>query len=227
MSRFHRPRGLTLCLVLLPFVWEAGCSRPAGLNSSNSSAPAGQHPVPFQDAASAATGDPSTIHSSTGQSLATKAEADLPFRDLPSLPAGSLLTVRLKNAVTAENPDSSGAFEAIVDEPVTIEGKAVVPRGATVTGRAAFARTSSDPVASLQATGKRSSYMRVTLDSIDLDGRDLRIQTSSLLVRALVRANGQHGEMSPQLVILEKGRRLSFWLTEPVYLALQSPLPGH
>lgn len=224
MSRFLRPRGFTLCLALLPFIWEAGCSRPAGLNTSNGSSAAGQqHPAPFQDAASGAAGDPTALHSPTVPDQASKAETDLPFRELPSLPAGSLLTVRLKNAVTAENPDSSGAFEAIVDEPVTIEGKAVVPRGATVTGRAAFARTSSDPGASLQASAaKRGSYVRVTLDSIDLDGRDLRIQTSSLLVRA----NGQNRETSPQLVTLEKGRRLTFWLTEPVYLALQSPLPG-
>jgi hypothetical protein len=130
----------------------------------------------------------------------------------------------LKSAVAAQNPNSSGAFEAIVDEPVTIEGNAVVPRGATVTGHAVFARTSSDPGSPLQDSSvRRPGYMRVTLDSIDLDGRDLRIQTSSLLVRA----NGQSRDIPPQLVTLEKGRRLTFWLTEPVYLALQSPLPSH
>jgi hypothetical protein len=223
MSRFLRPRGLTLCLALLPFIWEAGCSRPAGFNTGNGSASAGQqHPAPFHDAANGAPGDLTAPHSPTVPDQASKPETDLPFRELPSLPAGSLLTVRLKNAVTAENPDSSGAFEAIVDEPVTIEGKAVVPRGATVTGRAAFVRT-SEPGTWLQATGKRSNYMRVILDSIDLDGRGLRIQTSSLLVRA----SRLSGEASPQLLTLEKGRRLTFWLTEPVYLALQSPLPSH
>ena len=57
-------------------------------------------------------------------------ETSLPFHDSNSLPAGTLLTVRLKNPISAEIPDANLAFEAVVDEPVAVEGNQLVPRGA-------------------------------------------------------------------------------------------------
>src|ERR1700690_1805035 len=134
MSRCRRPRGLTIGLVLLPLLWGAGCSRPGGLGSADGAAPADPHQVPFHDGDSKAPGS-SNAGVSSAQDKGQKPEGELPFRDLQSLPAGTLLTVRLKSAVSADNPDSSGTFEAVVDEPVTIEGYTLVPRGAGVAGR--------------------------------------------------------------------------------------------
>ena len=140
MSRCRRPRGLMICLVLLLLLWGAGCSRPDGLGSA---APADQHPVPFHDGDSKAPGSSNAGAPSAAQDKGQKPEGDLPFRDLQSLPAGTLLTVRLKSSVSADNPDASGTFEAVVDEPVTIEGYTLVPRGAGVAGRVESARASS------------------------------------------------------------------------------------
>ena len=228
MSRFRRPRGLTIWLVLLPlFFWDVACSRPAGLSNADGAAPADQHQVPFHD------GDGSKAASDAGVSPATqgrklKPETGLPFRDpLPdprSLPVGTLLTVRLKNSVSADNPDASATFEAVVDEPVMIEGNILVPRGASVFGRVEAARASSTRPSAAPASGVKSKgYVRLTLNSIDIAGKDLRLQTSSLSVRG----NSASGDASLGLITLEKGRRLTFWLTEPVYVALQQPLPGH
>ena len=232
MSRFRRPRGLTIWLVLLPLFWNAGCSRPAGLSSADGAAPADQHPVPFHD------GDGSKPAPDAGASAAAqdrklKPENGLPFRDpLPgprSLPVGTLLTVRLKESVCADNPEASATFEAVVDEPVMIEGNTLVPRGARVFGRVESARPSPARASAVRpsaapASGvKGNGYVRLTLNSIDIAGKDLRLQTSSLSVRG----NSAGHDASFGLITLEKGRRLTFWLTEPVYVALQQPLPGH
>ncbi len=104
-----------------------------------------------------------------------KPETALPFHDPQNLPAGTLLTVRLKNPISAENPGANGTFEAVVDEPVVIEGNKLVPRGAIVAGRVESARASK--------LKRNRGYVRLALDSIHLAGANLPIQTSSLFVR--------------------------------------------
>jgi len=205
--------------MLLPVVWEAGCSRPVGLSSPDNAATPDQHQIPFHEAdGNEADGNAANPPAAVGTERGPKAGTDLPFAfgNPQSLPAGTLLTVRLKNSVAAEDPNSSGTFEAIVDEPVTVEGSTLVPRGASVAGRIESART---PSARL-SEAKHNGYVRLTLNSLDLVGKDQALQTSSLFARGSPSTrNGPQG-----LITLEKGRRLTFRLTEPVYLAVkQSP----
>jgi hypothetical protein len=211
MSRFRRPRGLTLWLLLLPLVWEAGCSRPVGLTAPEDAPPPDQHQVPFHEGNSVANGTPAAM----GQDRGLKPGTDLPFRDPQNLPAGTLLTVRLKSSVSADNPKGRDTFEAVVDEPVTIEGNTLVPRGASVVGRIESASGASARISET----KRNGYVRLTLESIDITGagKDQPLQTSSLFARGRPAArNGM-----PGLITLEKGRRLTFRLTEPAYVASQ------
>jgi len=211
MSRFGRPRELAISLLLLPLCFGAGCSRPA-VSTADGAAPADQHEVPFRDGDATAPGNPGV--SPTAQDQSAKSETDLPFRDLQSLPVGTLLTVRLKNSVSADNSGTSNTFEGVVEEPVQVEGNMLIPRGAGVAGRVEYARASGL---------KRSGYVRLTLDSIDIAGKDLRLRTSSLFARG----NAPGGDASLGLITLEKGRRLTFRLTEPVYVALQQSAPAH
>src|SRR5579863_2944027 len=131
MKQFGRRRGQAICPVLA-LLLVAACSRP-GLRSDDSAAPAAQHQVPFQDPA----GNPSTnSHATAGApDHLVNGEAGLPFRDDQSLPAGTLLTVRLKSPIAADDPDARGTFEAVVDEPLVIDGNTLIPRGATAAGR--------------------------------------------------------------------------------------------
>jgi hypothetical protein len=69
-------------------------------------------------------------------------DSGLPFGDRQSLPVGTLVTVRLKNPIVTDNPGFSKTFDAVIDEPVLVEGNAVVPRGASVQGRVQSAYTS-------------------------------------------------------------------------------------
>jgi hypothetical protein len=210
MSRFRRPHGLTIWLLrsltLMALAGTVACARPAGLQSDDTAAHADPPTVPFHEAAASATSD-NPLNSQTS----------LPFQDSNSLPAGTLLTVRLKEPISAEIPDANLAFEAVVDEPVAVEGNQLVARGVTVSGRVESTRASN--------LKRNRGSVRLTLDSIHLSGAILPIQTSSLFVRgnagnAEVRpaASPQTGD-STGLIRLEKGRRLTFRLSESVYVA--------
>jgi hypothetical protein len=212
MSRFRRPRCQSILLVL-PLLFAAGCSRPVGLHSDDNTAQASQREVPFQNGVG---NEPSSNAGSEHNST----ESGLPFRDDQSLPVGTMLTVRLKTPIAADKPGASGTFEAVVDEPLMIDGNILIPRGSTVAGRVESARA-------FKASRNRG-YVRLILDSIDVAGRELPVQTSSLFARGnLDDLGAAGGDTSPAVIHLEKGRRLTFRLTEPVYMASQRPIPAH
>ena len=195
-------------------LFAASCSRPAG--TDDSSAQTTQPPVPFQEG----TGNTSTSSHpiEVPPKRPVNGETGLPFRDDQSLPAGTLLTVRLKSPITAENPGPSGTFEAIVDEPLVIEGNTLIPRGAIAAGRVEAARSSQ--------MKRNRGYVRLILDSIDVSGRDLPVQTSSLFARGnFGDPGGVEGDGSAPVIHLEKGRRLTFRLTEPIFVAAQRQIP--
>jgi hypothetical protein len=226
MSRFRRPQGLAiwpmLLIMLLAVLWTAGCARPDGPQSDDAALHAEQHPVPFHEEATTSQSRASAATQESGRSL----ETGLPFHESQNLPAGTLITVRLKNPVAATNPGGNGTFEALIDEPVVIEGNRLIPRGATVAGRVESARVSS--------VKRDHGYVRLALDSIKMGEVSLPIQTSSLFVRGNAAdtqsahpqaASGEvapgetPSDASPVVIRLEKGRRLTFRLAEPAYVA--------
>lgn len=293
MSRFRRPKGLTIwpklrvlpqvmlwvmpLAILLALICAAGCDRPA--DSQSDAAQSGQPPVPFHDGkattsppqnspatADAGSNPPTNLAANQTPNQAPNSETGLPFHDPANLPAGTLLTVRLKNSISAENPGANGNFEAVVDDPVVIEGNRLVPRGATVVGRVESARVSR--------VKRNRGYIRLALDSIHFAGVSLPIQTSSLFVRGSAgntqvstrqgtRGEGAQGDVargdvergdvepadaaqaedsagqsafsqgknppsqaSPVTIRLEKGRRLTFRLTESAYVAASQRTPA-
>jgi hypothetical protein len=220
MKWFRRHLSLAIW-PLLGLVLAAGCTRPVG-QQDNASASSDQNHVPFHDAAGIAEANPSG--SATAQNDSPNLEAPLPFHDPQNLPAGTLVTVRLKNAISTQNPGAKGAFEAVVDEAVVVEGNKLVPRGATVIGRVESTRSSD--------IGRNRGYVRLTLDSIHLGEVRLPISTSSLFVRGDTgNATASQGDAShtafPRLIHVEKGRRLTFRLTESAYVAASQQTPVH
>lgn len=195
-----------------------GCSPPAGLQSSNDTTQSDQHPVPFRDEGA----KPGSSDSSSSQENDAKSETPLPFHDPQNLPAGTLLTVRLKNPVFAENLNARGTFDAVVDQPVVVDGNQLLPQGTLVSGRVESARASH--------LKRNRGYLRLTLESIHLAGSNVALQTSSLFVggnAGVVAEPPAQSATAPETVVrLERGRRLVFRLTEPVYVAAtKQPLP--
>jgi hypothetical protein len=226
MSRFRGPQRLTswrltiwppFLMMLLAVLSTAGCVRPDGPQSGDAAVHTEQHPVPFQAEAATSPQEGSAPTQENGRSP----EPGLPFHESQNLPAGTLITVRLKNAVAAANPGGNSTFEALTDEPVVIEGNKLIPRGATVAGRVESARVSN--------VSRDHGNVRLALNSIKIGEVSLPIQTSSLFVRgnaantkaapAQVAVGETPNEPSPVVIRLEKGRRLTFRLAEPAYVA--------
>jgi len=189
-----------------------GCSRPATVKNGGASQ-VDQRPVPFQDSGET---NPTTAPAPFQvQGKISPAKTALPFPDLRSatLPAGTLLTVRLENPISADrNP--RGTFSAVVDEPVIVDGNVLVARGTEVMGRVESAHSSG-------LKGNRCC-VRLTLDSIGLSGKELPIQTSTLFAHS--NDGDRHDSSrnsSPDVIRLKTGHRLTFRLAETTYVASQ------
>ncbi len=200
MARSSGFRDVVSLLTLLGLLWGVGCSRQVGVPSEDGAGQTTQ--TPFQDVGSA------SASSSSGGSSSTPdySHASLPFHDSLGLPAGTLLMVRLKTSISTEEQDPNDSFEATMDEPVAMDGDTLIPRGADVTGHIESAR------ASTMKPGR--GYVQLVLQSVRVAGSDIPVQTASLFVRP----SPQKG-LSAHAIRLEKGHRLTFRLTQPLYAA--------
>jgi len=146
----------------------------------------------------------STTESSGVYSAAQADEPGPPFQGSDLVPAGSLLTIRLKTTLIANN-GSQQSFEGFVDDPVVVQGTTLIPRDALISGEVESAHVFS-------ARPDRD-YVRLTLNSLQVDGLSVPIETSTLFVRHPAAAT----KKSPA-IRLEAGRRLTFRLKEQVFL---------
>lgn len=199
--------GCTALLTLL----SLGCSRPMPWRTDGVSSAQGQ--APFQVAENP--GDPKAeTLAKSDQENEEKGEADLPFRKKLDLPAGTLLTVRLKDAITAADAGYGSSFRAIIDDPVQVAGTALTLGGVRAAGRIEAAGNSK--------IERNRGYVRLTLNSIHLDGRDIPVQTASLFVRGI--SQNQKSNTGGPLIGLQPGRRLTFRLTESLTLSSSASL---
>ena len=201
MSQISGSSRASVQAILVMLLFTSGCSRRTpnvpseGANQTS--------PTPFQSQ-KASTAD-SDLHGFVpGDAPGTGP----PFQNSPVLPAGALVTVRL-NVPLVAGRGSRESFEAVLDEPVVVEGNTMIPRDAIVSGRIESTHTS-------RVTPDRG-YVRLTLDSVQVDGLDVPIQTASLFARSLPTAHDDS-----DTIRLEKGRRMTFRLKDPVFLQLSS-----
>jgi hypothetical protein len=232
-SSVRRPAAATAALVLLLSLSSfTGCSQsPAAAtednNSSTESASAkDQSHLPFHDANDSPGAD---ADASGNRQASDPQRTRLPFAasSVGTLPVGTLLTVRLNDALPGAKSKAGETFTASLDDPVVVNGSMMLPRGTTVRGSVESVR-----VAVLK--GNRG-YLRLTLASLRVDGRDVPLETSSLFARGQV-VRGQeltlgtavNADFPPSKVsnamigdgsapvYVEKGRLLTFRLASPV-----------
>jgi len=197
MGRSSRALVPTILLTLLTI----GCSRRPPNLPGEAATPTSTSPFHTQKATGADT-------ALQGYSSDDVPGTGLPFENSPLLPAGALVTVRLKVPLVAGS-GSRESFEAVLDEPVVVEGSTLIPRDAIVSGRIETAHTST--------VRPDRGYVRLTLDSVRVDGFDVPIQTASLFARPLPTRDADS-----DTIRLEKGRRMTFRLKDPVFLQLTS-----
>jgi len=95
-----------------------------------------------------------------------------PPRDPINLPAGTNMVVRMIDGVDSETAHVGQTFAASLDQPVTLNGESVIPRGADVTVK----------LVDSQDSGKLTGKAELTLDlvSIRVNGKMVDINTQSV-----------------------------------------------
>jgi len=206
---------ITFAVVLLTLSLICACGRPPAENASN---PDSQK-LPFDRA-------PRSTGISPSQSLLPSAT---------KLPEGTPIPVRLQSALSSASSRAGDAFSATVDEPVTIDGQTLVARGTPATGRVLEAKPSVSSRASSPEGALESSlepgYLRIVLTSLNVGGRPVMIETSSIFAKGGSRedrnpatgaasgAGQKDGRKdSDKEIVLGIDRRLNFRLAQAVDL---------
>ena len=201
-----------LCLVV-GLSLAQGCARTERLHAADASATAtSKQQLPFHPDSGQASASEGTAHAA---STDPKLTSNLPFLNASHarvLPSGTLLTVQLEGSLSANRVHAGDAFAASVAAPLVVDGRTLIERGTEVTGRVEAARSRPG-----------SSYVRLALSTITVEGTRLELQTSSLFAGGAVRelqvsSGGTPSTRKSESPGVPKGRRLTFRLTAPVTL---------
>ena len=88
-----------------------------------------------------------------------------------AVPEGTVLTVRLKQAVGSKISNTGDSFEASMADPVSVDGKVVIPEGSDVMGTVVDAK----PLGRF----KGGAVLQITLNSVTVKGSKYDIETNS------------------------------------------------
>ncbi|MGB7601589.1 MAG: hypothetical protein WBM24_14860 [Candidatus Sulfotelmatobacter sp.] len=180
---------------------------------------AAEQPLPFHQNPDQVTDDAvhPAVPSDGKPAVSTPFPAASHFR---TLPAGTLITVRLENALAFSQIRAGDAFTASVDGNLAIDGDTVIASGAPVRGRVEFAQ----PSVNRPGTSPDPGYVGLTLNTVTVDGRVIGLQTSSLFAKGTsepnvplsVTSGGNGTAVESHAFRIQKGHRLTFRLTAPV-----------
>ena len=123
----------------------------------------------------AATPDPNADSSAPFSSRAASTLGVKPEVPAMTIPAGTPIGIRLQNSISSASATSGDHFDAVIDEAVVVDGQIVIPKGANATGRVVAAKSSGrlhDP-----------GYLRLSLNSVTVNGKDVPVQTSSIFAK--------------------------------------------
>jgi hypothetical protein len=137
-----------------------GCSRQSAVPvAASSGPPSDEQHLPFAQTARATGISPTSAVIPPGAHI----------------PAGTPVTVHLRSRLSSATARTGDAFEAVLDEPIVVNGQVLAEQGAPVTGRIMEAKTAGV----LASPG----YLRLTLGSITIRGQALPAQSSSTFAK--------------------------------------------
>jgi hypothetical protein len=149
-----------LCVVaLLALCFVLGCS-----GKQNAPASSTENPNAAGGAPGGAAGG-----NAAGGSASSKPAASKPVKEIITIPAGTVITVRLGETLSSKSSSAGQGFSATVAEPVVVGGKTVIEKGAAARGS----------VVDAKAMGhfKGGALLEVKLDSVTIDGKDTSVET--------------------------------------------------
>jgi hypothetical protein len=114
----------------------------------------------------------STSAPTAGKSESARTEAPKPKPKPIVIPEGTVITVRLGQAVGSKISQDGQTFTASVAEPIQVEGETVVPSGAEASGTVVQAKPAG--------RFKGGSVLELRLDSITIKGAQVPVQTSAV-----------------------------------------------
>ena len=104
-----------------------------------------------------------------------------------TIPAGTLITVRLVDALGSDKNHPGDAFSATLDQPLVVDGFAIAEKGAHVEGR----------VAEAQSAGAMKGSAGLTVQLVKLrtsDGQDVALSTDKFTKEGATASGRQSGE---------------------------------
>ena len=197
-----------IAIILLMLSLLSACGRPPADNASNS---ADSQKLPFDR-------QPRSTGISPSQSL---------IPSTTKLPEGTPIPIRLQSALSSASSHAGDTFNATIDEPVVIDGQTLVARGTPATGRVLEAKPSASSRGRLLEPG----YLRIVLVSLNVGGRPVMIETSSIFAKGGSREERNPATGAPsgasqkdgqkdrdKDIVLGTGRHLNFRLAQTVDL---------
>ncbi len=187
-----------IAIALLALIVVCACSRPPADSAANRS---GSQTLPFDR-------PPRLNGISPSQSLIPSAT---------KLPEGTPIPSRLQSALSSASSHAGDTFSATVDEPVAIDGETLIARGTPATGHVLEAKPSGGSL--------EPGYLRIVLVSLNVGGRTVTIETSSIFAKGGSReernpATGAASGVSQKDkdIVFGIDRRLNFRLSQTVDL---------
>jgi len=161
-----RRYGFILVLASLISLLLACGKAPSNEQSQNeqpSAAPASAAPGTASPSA-APSSEPAPVVKTRGPAAAKTTEP------AATLPAGEHIVIRLGETLSSKRNNTGDSFSGTIAAPVSVNGKVVIPQGATATGT----------VADAKALGrfKGGAVLRIVLDQISVNGRNYKIETA-------------------------------------------------
>ena len=169
------PRRIAIVAVLSMMLWASGCQKsPTQSATTPSSA---DKTTASQSNGNAAVSDnlPANQTAAPGSPAApaTQAQNDAPPEVI--IPAGTPITVRLQQRLSSASAAPGERFEAVIDEPVVVGDRVVVPVGALAEGHVIVVRRSGR----LRHPGE----LGLTLDRVTVDQQIVSLTTSRVVAR--------------------------------------------
>lgn len=191
---------LVIIIILLMFSFVCACSRPPSGSDDNASNSSAQK-LPFDR-------QPRSYGVSPSQALVPSGT---------KLPEGTPIPIRLGNALSSARSRAGDTFSAILDEPVVVDGQTLIESGTAATGRVLESKPSNGWL--------EPGYLRIVLVSVNVGGRRVTIETSSIFAkggsreeRKPARDPAAAARQKDQDIVLDTERRLSFRLAQTIDL---------
>ncbi len=192
-------------IILLTLSFFCGCGRPPADNASNSDA----QKLPFDR-------EPPASGISPSQSM---------IPSTTKLAEGTPIPIRLQSPLSSASANAGDTFSATIDEAVVVDGQTLLARGTTATGRVLETKPAASGRGISQGSPPEPGYLRIVLVSVNVGGRPVTIETSSIFAKGGSReernsANGgaSGANQKDRNIVFNVDRRLNFRLAQTVDL---------